>query len=134
MLATTIINWIHSHDHPKAGFGSVRFDGKIYTLEDLEDMEIDKQKKHSVEIIIDKSGVGRYAYCAGIPGSIIDIDSTAVKSIPLEQKWRTINLWLFGKGAVFNGWGGISKIKPAAIIRVWTGAVTILYRKAFYGC
>jgi excinuclease ABC subunit A len=38
----------------KAGFGSVRFDGKIYTLEDLEDMEIDKQKKHSVEIIIDK--------------------------------------------------------------------------------
>ncbi len=38
----------------KAGFGSVRFDGKIYTLEDLEDMEIDKQKKHSVEIVIDK--------------------------------------------------------------------------------
>ena len=38
----------------KAGFGSIRFDGKIYTLEDLEDMEIDKQKKHSVEIIIDK--------------------------------------------------------------------------------
>jgi excinuclease ABC subunit A len=38
----------------KAGYGSVRFDGKIYTLEDLEDMEIDKQKKHSVEVIIDK--------------------------------------------------------------------------------
>jgi excinuclease ABC subunit A len=38
----------------KAGFGSVRFDGKIYTLEDLEDMAIDKQKKHSVEIVIDK--------------------------------------------------------------------------------
>jgi len=32
----------------------VRFDDKIYTLEDLEDMEIDKQKKHSVEVIIDK--------------------------------------------------------------------------------
>ena len=38
----------------KAGFGRIRFDGKIYTLEDLEDMAVDKQKKHSVEIIIDK--------------------------------------------------------------------------------
>jgi excinuclease ABC subunit A len=41
----------------KAGFGSVRFDGKIYTLEDVEDMEIDKQKKHTVEIVIDKVNI-----------------------------------------------------------------------------
>jgi excinuclease ABC subunit A len=41
----------------KAGFGSVRFDGKLYTLEDLEDMAIDKQKKHSVEIVIDKINI-----------------------------------------------------------------------------
>ncbi|MFA5248629.1 MAG: excinuclease ABC subunit UvrA [Patescibacteria group bacterium] len=37
----------------KAGFSRVRLDGKIYFLEDLEDMQIDKQKKHSLDIIID---------------------------------------------------------------------------------
>jgi excinuclease ABC subunit A len=37
----------------KAGFSRVRLDGKIYFLEDLEDLEIDKQKKHSLGIIID---------------------------------------------------------------------------------
>jgi excinuclease ABC subunit A len=38
----------------KAGFGRLRFDGKIYSLEEVEDMKVDKQKKHSVEIVIDR--------------------------------------------------------------------------------
>jgi len=37
----------------KAGYGRVRFDGKIYTLEDLEGLSIDKQKKHNLDILID---------------------------------------------------------------------------------
>lgn len=38
----------------KAGYSRVRFDGKIYPLEEVEEMKVDKQKKHSVEIIIDR--------------------------------------------------------------------------------
>jgi excinuclease ABC subunit A len=38
----------------KAGFTRVRFDGQIYTLEEVEDMAVNKQKKHTVEIVIDR--------------------------------------------------------------------------------
>lgn len=38
----------------KAGFTRVRFDGKIYTLEEVEDMSVNKHKKHNVEIVIDR--------------------------------------------------------------------------------
>jgi len=41
----------------KAGFSRVRFDGDIYILEEVEDMEVNKQKKHSVEIVIDRMKV-----------------------------------------------------------------------------
>ncbi len=37
----------------KAGYSRVRFDNKIYALEEIEDMEIDKNKKHNLEIVID---------------------------------------------------------------------------------
>lgn len=38
----------------KAGFGRVRFDGDISTLEEIEDKTIDKKKKHNLEIVIDR--------------------------------------------------------------------------------
>jgi excinuclease ABC subunit A len=42
----------------KAGFSRVRFDKKIYALEELEDMDIDRKKKHSLEIVIDRMKAG----------------------------------------------------------------------------
>ncbi len=38
----------------KAGYARVRFDGQIYTLEEVEDMAVNKQKKHNLEIVIDR--------------------------------------------------------------------------------
>ncbi len=38
----------------KAGFARLRFDGKISTLEEVEDMAVDKKKKHNVDIVIDR--------------------------------------------------------------------------------
>jgi len=38
----------------RAGFQKVCFDGIIYPLEEVEDMKVDKKKKHSVEIVIDR--------------------------------------------------------------------------------
>lgn len=38
----------------KAGYSRVMFDNKIYSLEEVEDMTVDKQKKHTVEIVIDR--------------------------------------------------------------------------------
>ena len=38
----------------KVGYGKIRFDNKVYTVEEVEDMTIDKQKKHTVEIVIDR--------------------------------------------------------------------------------
>ncbi len=41
----------------KAGFSKVSFDGAIYPLEEIEDMKIDKKKKHTVEIVIDRISI-----------------------------------------------------------------------------
>lgn len=43
----------------KAGYSNVRFDEKIYTLEDIEDMTINKQKKHNLEIVIDRITISK---------------------------------------------------------------------------
>lgn len=51
----------HKHlieDVRKAGFVRVRFDGKIYGLEEFEDLEVDKQKKHRVEVVVDRMTLG----------------------------------------------------------------------------
>ena len=38
----------------KAGYSRVRFDNTLYSLEEFEDLNVDKQKKHSVDIVIDR--------------------------------------------------------------------------------
>jgi excinuclease ABC subunit A len=38
----------------EAGFNRVRFDKSVYSIEELEDMNVDKKKKHTVEILIDR--------------------------------------------------------------------------------
>ncbi|OGL85646.1 excinuclease ABC subunit A [Candidatus Uhrbacteria bacterium RIFCSPLOWO2_02_FULL_48_12] len=38
----------------KAGYARVRFDGSFYTLAEAEALTIDKQKKHSLEVVIDR--------------------------------------------------------------------------------
>jgi len=38
----------------KAGFSRVRFDKNIYSLEEAEDLSVDKNKRHTVEIVIDR--------------------------------------------------------------------------------
>ena len=43
----------------KAGYSRVRFDGSIYTLEEIEDMAVNKQKKHNLDIVIDRLQVAK---------------------------------------------------------------------------
>jgi excinuclease ABC subunit A len=38
----------------KAGYSRVMFDEKLYSLEEFEDMTVDKQKKHTLQIVIDR--------------------------------------------------------------------------------
>ncbi|MBU4347104.1 excinuclease ABC subunit UvrA [Candidatus Parcubacteria bacterium] len=38
----------------KAGYSRVRYDNNIYPLEEIEDMKVDKHKRHSVDIVIDR--------------------------------------------------------------------------------
>lgn len=38
----------------KANYYQVRFDGIIYNIEELEDLAIDKQKKHTIEVVVDR--------------------------------------------------------------------------------
>ncbi|NIA18296.1 MAG: excinuclease ABC subunit UvrA [Actinobacteria bacterium] len=40
-----------------AGYGRARFDGAIYTLEEMQDMAVDRKKKHNLEIVIDRLAV-----------------------------------------------------------------------------
>ncbi|MDO8668161.1 MAG: excinuclease ABC subunit UvrA [bacterium] len=43
----------------KAGYSRLRFDNLIYTLPEAEDLQVDKQKKHSVEIVIDRVNISK---------------------------------------------------------------------------
>ena len=38
----------------KAGYARVRFDGLFYTIPEAEALDIDKQKKHSLEVVVDR--------------------------------------------------------------------------------
>ncbi len=43
----------------KAGYSKIRFDKEIYTIEEFKDKAIDKNKKHNLEIIIDRPTVSK---------------------------------------------------------------------------
>ncbi len=43
----------------RAGYSRVRFDSVIYTLEEFEDLTVDKQKRHSLEIMVDRLTVSK---------------------------------------------------------------------------
>ncbi|MDD5039695.1 MAG: excinuclease ABC subunit UvrA [Patescibacteria group bacterium] len=38
----------------KAGYVRVRFDGTIYSVEEAEDLRVDKKKKHTVDVVVDR--------------------------------------------------------------------------------
>lgn len=38
----------------KAGYVRVRLDGDIYSIEEAEDLDIDKQKKHAIDVVVDR--------------------------------------------------------------------------------
>ncbi len=42
----------------KAGYVRVRFDGVLYSIEEAEDLSVDKNKKHSIEVVIDRMTLG----------------------------------------------------------------------------
>jgi excinuclease ABC subunit A len=73
----------------KAGYRRVRFDGKIYSLEEAEDMAVDKQKKHSVEIIIDRPEISRDKEdLARLSESIekaLDLGNGLVAILPIDE-------------------------------------------------
>lgn len=43
----------------KAGYSRVRFDGIVYDCDEVERLTIDKQKKHTVEVVIDRTTVAK---------------------------------------------------------------------------
>jgi excinuclease ABC subunit A len=43
----------------KAGYARVRVDGKIYSIEEAEDLALDKKKKHSIDVVIDRLTIGK---------------------------------------------------------------------------
>lgn len=73
----------------KAGFSRLRIDGNIYSIEEAEDMEIDKQKKHSLEIIIDKIKISTdkddLARLAESVEKAVDMANGLVSICPLEK-------------------------------------------------
>ena len=44
----------HIQDIARAGFSRLRFDGHIMTLEEFEDFSVNKNKKHNLDIVIDR--------------------------------------------------------------------------------
>ncbi len=51
----------HKHvmaDVRKAGFVRLRIDNRVYPLEEAEDLKLDKQKKHRIEVVVDRLTLG----------------------------------------------------------------------------
>ena len=47
----------HKHmfaEFKKAGYARVRINGKMYSLEEAADLDLDKQKKHTIEVVVDR--------------------------------------------------------------------------------
>ena len=77
----------------KAGFSRVRFDGAIYSLDEIEDMSIDKQKKHTVEIVIDALSVSAdkedLARLTESVEKALDLSNGLVSVCPLDEKSKS---------------------------------------------
>lgn len=43
----------------KAGYARVRVDGKVYSIEEAEEKELDKKKKHSIDVVIDRLTINK---------------------------------------------------------------------------
>ena len=65
-------------DIRKAGYVRIRFDGNIYTIEEAEDMKVDKNKKHNMEVIIDRITI-RHAKQAERKARLNESIETALK-------------------------------------------------------
>ena len=76
----------------KAGFGRIRFDGQIYPLDEISDMEIDKQKKHSIDIVIDSLNVsGDKDELARLSESVekaLDLANGLVTICPMDKEGK----------------------------------------------
>lgn len=74
----------------KAGFSRVRFDNEIYGLEEIADKQIDKKKKHNLEIIIDRLEVSSdkedQARLAEAIEKALELSDGLVNIAPIEDK------------------------------------------------
>jgi len=80
----------------KAGFARVKFDGEIYPVEEAVEMTIDKQKKHTIEVIVDRIEV---------PKKPINIDTKKLSeekdTTPLTRLWQSLETALdLGDGII----------------------------------
>lgn len=78
-----------------AGFNRVRFDKAIYTLEEVEDMTVNKHKKHSVEIVIDRLKVNKnkedQARLAEAIEKALGLSKGLVIVVPVNNQNKPIN-------------------------------------------
>ncbi|NQU99773.1 MAG: excinuclease ABC subunit UvrA, partial [Parcubacteria group bacterium] len=57
----------------KASYARVRVDGKIYPIEEAEDLDLDKKKKHSIDVVVDRLVIEK-----GIKSRLADSLETAL--------------------------------------------------------
>ncbi len=76
----------------KAGYSLVRFDNNICALEEMEDMNIDKQKKHNMDIVIGALTVNKnketMAQLTEAIEKALDFSNGLVTILPAEDKSR----------------------------------------------
>ncbi len=66
LLAPVVRDQKGEHKHTvaelkKAGYVRLRFDSKLMSIEEAEDMNVDKQKRHTLEVVVDKVNVSKEA-------------------------------------------------------------------------
>ncbi len=91
LLAPIISDKKGEHQHVlqeilRAGYVRVRFDGKIYPMEEALDMDVDKNKRHSIEVVVDRIEI------SGNNGDKIRVADSLETALDLGNGIITVNL------------------------------------------
>lgn len=78
-----------------AGFARVRIDGKIYSIEEAEDLNIDKHKKHNIDVVVDRLVVDKHL-------SKIRLSDSLETALELGNEVVVVNLIDKGEDLLFS--------------------------------
>ena len=83
----------------QAGYSRVRMDGVLYTIDEAASLAVDKQKKHSLEVVVDRIGVAQEqrSRLADSAETALDLGNGLLQVIVLDEQDGEAQTFLFSQ-------------------------------------